>query len=210
MLNLERYGIAAQWPRLAKLQAEVGDLERRRREAEGRVQAARQAIPAARDKDAEAAGRAIRAGRTVPEPKHEAKAKSQLEDAERVVLAYQRALEGAQADLAQYMAQHSAEIRASVMEALRETARRLREHAAGAAVEYALIEDSRYDLRNLAPPPQAVEPSGPARNTTTVIGRANTQSAAPARGNVEEMFRYLCSLEGQFAEPVEGDRQGAA
>lgn len=205
MIDLERYGLSDEWPALAKLQAEVADLERRRGEAEGRVQAARQALHDARDKDAQLAGAAIRAGRSVPEPKHAQKAQQQLEAAERVVLGYQRALESAQTDLAAFMAEHSEEIQRSVMQALRSDSQRLRELMSEAAPIFGRLMDSKYDLRALTPPTPPAEPSGPGRDTTDfggVITRANAYAEPHQRGDVEAVLGYLASLEDRYPEPT--------
>ena len=99
MIDLSRYCIADKWPRLAKLQEEVANLEERRADVERGVMAARNAIPEARDKDAEDASQAIRAGKAIPQPKHEADAVAALEGAERTLTALARAVQGAQADL---------------------------------------------------------------------------------------------------------------
>ena len=53
MIDLRKYGLESKWPKLTALMREVSDLERRRTEVEGQVMAARNAIPAARDKDAD-------------------------------------------------------------------------------------------------------------------------------------------------------------
>jgi hypothetical protein len=202
MFDLQTYGIADKWPKLRKLQKEVADLEQRRDEAEREVMFARNGIPAARDKDAEAASVAIRIGRPMPQPKHEAEALAALEGAERTSAALSRAVQSARADLNEYMAQHSGEIRASVVEALRDKAHQLARHAREAAVLFGQIEDSRYDLKALAPPPAPPDENAPAqRLSTSVIAIGTARSTGPARGDVEQMLGYLAGLEARFVEP---------
>src|SRR5215213_11201921 len=74
MRDLERYDIADNWPKLNAMRQEIGDLEARRGEAEAAGVAAREAIRTAQERDAEAASKAIRAGKSVPDAKHERKA----------------------------------------------------------------------------------------------------------------------------------------
>ena len=202
MIDLKRYGIADKWSKLAKLQQEVASLEERRVEAEREVMAARNAIPAARDRDAEAASQAIRAGKAMPRPKHEAEALAALEGAERTLTALAKAVQSAQADLNEYLAQHSGEIRAAVVEALRDKAHQLARHAREAAVLFGQIEDSRYDLKALAPPPAPPDENAPAqRLSTSVIAIGTARTTGPARGDIEAALGYLAGLEAQFAQP---------
>ena len=200
MLDLKRYGIADEFPKLARLEAEVADLERRRAEAEAAVFVARNAISGAREKDEQAAAQALRGGKAMPEAKHEAKAQAALEDAERTLTAYQKAVEGATSELAAFTAEHRTEIARAIVAALRDKAARLRELTAEAAPLYATIEDSKYDLKNLTPPPP-VDHDAPARDSFTVIGPVTSQAGAPQRGTVEEVLAHLASLEAQFSEP---------
>jgi hypothetical protein len=133
MLDRKRYGLEDKWPKLAKLQQEVSDLEQRRLNAERAVMAARQAVEEGREEDDQYSAKVLRSGKDMPEPKHEMKAKARLQASERTLRAYGKALEGAQADLAAFTAQHAAEIRAGVVEALEEKARLLAQHAREAA-----------------------------------------------------------------------------
>lgn len=199
MRDLSRYGIADRWPKLNAMRQEIADLEQRRGEAEAAVFAAREAIPAAQEQDAEAAAKAIRAGKSVPDAKHERKAQATLEDAQRNLAAYTRAATDAQADLARFTAKHRAEIRADILGALRDKARRLNEHATEAAQLYATIADSHYDLKDLAPPPASDEPAGTGQNMVSIIN-VTRQSFAPHRGDVEGALSYLASLVNQYQE----------
>ena len=201
MLDLNKYGIAERWPRLRRLEEEVAELERRRGEAEGEVAAARNAIQAARERDAEAAGKAARAGKALPKPEHEARAQAALEDAERNLEAYQRAVVEAQGDLAAFIARHRAELHADTLSALRDKAQRLGELMREAAPLYATIADSRYDLKTLAPPTPPDENAPAVRNSFELIGVLSTHGGGPNRGDVEQTFAHLASLEAQFVEP---------
>jgi hypothetical protein len=199
MRDLERYGIADKWPKLNAMRQEIADLEARRGEAEAAVVAARDAIRAAQERDTEAASKAIRAGKSVPDAKHERKALAALEDAQRSLAAYTRAATDAQADLARFTAKHRAEIRADILGALRDKARRLNEHATEAAQLYATIADSHYDLKHLTPPPASEEPSGTGQNMVSIIN-ITRQSFGPNRGEIEGALSYLASLVNQYQE----------
>jgi hypothetical protein len=201
MLDLERYGIADKWPKLGAMRQEVADLEARRGEAEAAVVAAREAIRAAQERDTEAAAKAIRAGKSVPEGKHERKALAALEDAQRNLAAYTRAATDAQSDLARFIAKHRAAIRANVLGALRDKAQRLHEHATEAAQLYATIADSGCDLKDLTPPPPSDEPVGTGQNMMSIIS-ITRQSIGPNRGDVEAALSYLVSLVNQYQEPA--------
>jgi hypothetical protein len=201
MRDLDRYGIADKWPKLTAMRQEVADLEARRGEAEAAVVAAREAIGTAQEQDAEAASKAIRAGKSVPDGKHERKVLAALEDAQRNLAAYARAATDAQADLARFTAKHRAEIRADILGALREKARRLNEHATEAAQLYATIADSQYDLKELTPAPPPDEPAGTGQNMVDIIN-VTRQSFGPNRGDVEGALSYLAGLVNQYQEPA--------
>ena len=209
MIDLKRYGLANRWPKLAKLQAEIASLERRGGEVEGEVMAARNAIPAARDKDAEAAAKALRSGKGMPPAKHEAEALAALEGAERTLVALTKAVQDAQSDLARLMASHREKILAAVIDVLRDNGHELAHHAREASRRYAFHMDAHYDIKALAPPAPPNENAPAARNSFTVMGIHTTRSVGPARGHVEEMLAYLAGLEGQYAEP-DTEEAGAA
>jgi chromosome segregation ATPase len=200
MLDLKRYGIADKWPKLAKLQQEVASLERERDKAQGEVMATSNAIAAAKAKDTEAASIAVRAGKAIPSPKHEAQARAALEDAQRTWDAYAKAAEGARVDLATTTAKHRGEIRAAVIDALRENDQALAQHAREAARRYAFREDAQYDLKELTPPTPPDENAAAQRNSFELIGQFTT-SNTPARGDVEGMLGYLAGLVSQYPEP---------
>jgi small-conductance mechanosensitive channel len=205
MLDLERYGLEESWPKLRKLQEEVASLEKRRGEAEAAVYAARNAIPSAQEQDTEAAAKAIRAGKSMPATKHEAKARAALEDAERNLTAYHKAVASAQSDLARFTAAHAEELRDAMLDALDDKARELARVAREAAVLYGQLEDAKYDLKQFAPPPAPPDENAPAQKlSTSVISVGTQRSVGPARGDVEQMLGYLASLAPSEAKrPVE-------
>ena len=182
MRDLDRYGIADRWPKLTAMRQEIAALEQRRGEAE-------------------AASKAIRAGKSVPDAKHERRAASALEDAQRNLATYTRAAADAQADLARFTAKHRAELRADILGALRDKAQRLHEHATEAAQLYATIADSHYDLKDLTPPPPSNEASGPGQNMVSIIN-VTRQSFGPNRGDVEGALSYLAGLVNRYQEPA--------
>jgi flagellar hook-length control protein FliK len=194
-LDLRKYGIADEWPRLAKLQAEIRDLELARAKAQSEVVAATNAIPVAQQRDAEADAKAIRAAKSGPRAQHAAKARATLEDAERTLSAYEKAAQDAQADLGTFIAKHRDALRAAIAGALNQNARELAHHARKAAELYGFLEDARYDVKRLAPPPPPPDENAPAqRLSTTVIGVTTQRAAGPNRGDVEQMLAYLASL----------------
>jgi hypothetical protein len=209
MIDLDRYGIADKWPRLRKKQEEVANLERRRGEAEQEVLAGRDAIPAAQERDAEAAAKAIRAGKSVPEPGHEVKARAQLEAAERTAAAFTKAAADAQSELDAFIAGHRDELRAAMVAALNANDQAIAYHAQEAQRRYAFREDARYDLKAFAPPPSPPDENAPAQKlSTSVIAIGTQRSVGPARGEVEQMLAYLASLAELPSEPAV--RSGAA
>jgi hypothetical protein len=210
-IDLQRYGLAEQWSRLSELQGEVSSLTQRRDKARREVEVARQALEAARQKDAEVAAKALRKGGDMPKPQAEEKARKHLEAQERTYAAFVKAVEDATAELGSYQAQHSAEIRESLIAALRKQAETLAQHAQEATQIFGLLEDSRYVLKDLAPPPEAEDYTGPAaRLSTYVMGVQVTQSAGttdPPRGDVEATLAYLTSLQERFVV-ADGEQGG--
>jgi hypothetical protein len=206
MLDLNRYGLADKWPKLRAMQEEIASLEYHKGKAEGEVAAAQGAISAAQERDAEAAAKAIRAGKDVPKATHEAKALGALEDAERTLAAYRKALADVESDLARFVAEHRDALRAAMVEALNENDRELAHHAREAARRYAFREDAKYDLKQFAPPLAPPDENAPAqRLSTTVIGVTTQRASGPNRGDVEAMLAYLASL--GLAQPESGPVQ---
>jgi hypothetical protein len=217
MIDLNKYGVADRFPKLVRLERVASDLEAARLKTEREVAAARQAVEAAREEDTNAAADALRAGRKPPSDmgKREARARTALESAERTSAAYSRAVEAARHDVEAAYAECSGEIREAVVEARGEASRRISGHVRAMLPDYALVMDSRYDLRALTPPTPPPEADGPGRNTVDFGGVINTRNVYGEpfeRGDVEAMLSYLAALEGRFAEPVEvdQDQQGVA
>ena len=209
MIDLRKYGLEGKWPRLAKLQREVSDLERRRGEAEGAVAAAQNAIPAAQERDAAEGAKAIRAGKTEGAgSEHEDRARAAFSNAERNRIAYAKAAEEARAELVATMAEHREAIYAALVEAVRKSDQELAHHAREAARRYAFREDAAYDLKALAPPPAPPDENAPAqRLSTSIIAIGTARTTGPSRGDVEQTLSYLAGLAAQFAAPdrEEGD-----
>jgi len=199
-MNLEKFGIADKWPKVAQLQQELTSLEQRQGEADAAVVAARNAIPAAEAKDREADAKAIRAGEA-SKAQYKAKAQAALEDAERTLAAYGKAIEDARVELATLVAAHRDELRAAMIDALRDNDQALAHHAREAARRYAFREDAQYDLKSVAPPPPPVDHNAPARDSFELIANLTTGSTEPERGTVEQVLAHLASLESQYPEP---------
>jgi hypothetical protein len=211
MLDLKRYNLETKWPKLAKLQAEVSDLERERDKAQAEVMASEAAIAEAQAKDREADAAAIRSGKSLPKAQHQAKAEAARDNAERNLAAYQKAVADAQADLNAFIAEHRDGIRAAMVEALNRNDAELAHHAREAARRYAFREDARYDLKQFAPPPAPPDENAPAQKlSTTFIGPVTTQLAAgPNRGDVEGMLGYLAGLAPSSSAEVQPPTGGA-
>ena len=100
-MNLKALDLEKKWPKLARLQDEVRDLERHRLEAESKVAQIRAGIPGAREQDLNAAAKAIRSGAKSPTTSNEEEAKGRLAVAERNRDVMARAVEAAQSDVSQ-------------------------------------------------------------------------------------------------------------
>jgi chromosome segregation ATPase len=198
-MNLEKFGIAGRWPKVAQLQQELTSLEQRQGEADAAVVAARNAIPAAEAKDREADAKAIRAGEA-SKAQYKAKAQAALEDAERTLAAYGKAIEDARVELAALVAAHRTELRSAVIDALRENDQALAQHAREAARRYAFREDAQYDLKELTPPTPPDENAPAQRNSFELLAHHTTNNT-PNRGDVEGMLGYLAGLVSQYPEP---------
>jgi hypothetical protein len=200
---LAPYGLAAKSPKLAKLQDEVFGLEKRRIAAEAAVTAARDFIPQARDRDAEAAARALRSGKDMPAPRHEGEARAALEDAERTLAALTKATADAAQELEAAKATHRASLLADFAAARRENAEAMARLAPELSSRYGRDFALADIVAKMTPPPEAVEFWGPARNTTTVIGVQTMETVAGVpRGTVEQVLGHLGGLVREFEEPV--------
>ena len=193
-INLEALDLESKWPKLARLQDEIRDLEKHARSAEVEVSTRRAAIQPAREQDLDAAAKAVRSGGKSPKTSNEDEAKGRLHVAERNHAVMSRALEAARTDMGVLLQQHRAALFADVAECRAQIAREAATAAREALVAYSRYEDLHYTLKALQPPPQPVDSNAPPqRLTQTIIGVATTQGG-PARGDVEEALRHLVSL----------------
>jgi len=196
---LERFGLAEGYPKLTKLQREVAGLDARRLEAERGLVALRQAVAAAREKDSEAAGSALRGGEDMPRPRHEAEAKREVEGAERTVEALQKATSAAAQDLAAEQRKHSVALARDLTRARGEAAKRVSEQASSLLADLGLFYDTTATAKKFAPPAAlAQDENAPARDIFMVAQAARPQG--PQRGDVEQILAYLAGLAASEAE----------
>ena len=207
---LETLNLKTRWPKLARIQEEVADLEARHRKASAKAATLRAGLPGARERDLRLAAEAVRSGRKAPAASHEDAGRAKLEAAEREAAVLQRALQAAQADYGALVAEHRDGLYRGVAEARRKIAARIAESARAALADYAKHEDFAYTLKGLAPPPPSLEDQ-PVQRLTQVVGGAvmTTRSAGPPRGEVEGLLAYLIGLE-EPASAEEGEASGAA
>ncbi len=201
-LDLKTLGLAKKWPKLDRLQREVGDLQKRLSVAEGQVRILENQLNAAREKELVAAAEALRRDKDVPVGVHEASAKRQLAAAAREKAILEKAVEGARADLAQFMAKHQGALYEAVAGARADIASECAKSAQEALRAYSRYEDLAYVLKGLQPPVEVEDWTGPPNpNSVSIIGVATRQSQGPERGHVEGILQHLISL----AEPPAGD-----
>ena len=201
-LNLKKYGLERKFPKLMQLQKELVGLQQHRTRAERQLTVWEQHLQQAENKDAAIAAEAIRAGKEMPEPENERKAQLELDSARRTLAATTRAVQAVEAEISQFVSENREELLSSVRSAVHDMASELAEHARKAASLYSVIDSAKYDLKALAPPPQAVENSEPARSTVSMIGiRLQPHSNDPQSGHVLEHLEFLASLEQRFEEP---------
>src|SRR5215203_4394079 len=163
VLNLE-----SKWPELHKLQCEISDLEKRLHRARGAVHAAQQQLGPARERDLNAAGSAIWAGKKVPEPEHEPRVKTELEAADRTAEQVSRALQEAREDLGGFLAIHQADLHQDVLEARDQIGREAARAAQEAQRSYSRYEGLHQTLKGLAPPPPSIETGPPGSEDPSV------------------------------------------
>jgi hypothetical protein len=199
---LVAYGLAAKYPKLAKLQDEVFGLEKRRIAGEVAMTMARNSIGQAKERDAEAAARALRNGKEMPPPKHEEEAKAALEGAERTLAALTKATADAAQELEAFKAKHRASLLADYMAARRENAAEMARLAPELSSRYGRDFALADIVKKLTPPPEAVESFDAPRNTTSVIGIQTMETVAGVpRGTVEQVLGHLGGLVREFEEP---------
>ena len=183
------------------------DLIDRYQEAAALVANLEQGRAEARDKDLDVHAQAIRTGADVPdEPEHEAALDKELAGAIRTRDAFQRAVEGAMADVASYRLEACSRLQQDISAALDGRSQELAKHARAAAALFAEYEDGQLVAKRVGGPRQgAPENSGAPMDSAVLIGPMSTRtiSAGPARGDVEAVLSYLASL-GQPATIVGG------
>src|SRR5215210_6982118 len=128
-INLHALGLAAKWPKLAKLQQDRAQFQQRHQKAAAQVGVLTAHISRARNADIDASSKAVRQGRKPPEPTHEPAAKRDLESAvrERAVLA--RTVQAVEEEYGEFLARHQAQLYADVARAREGVAAKLAEHA---------------------------------------------------------------------------------
>lgn len=188
---LDRFGLAEGYPKLTKLQHEVAELDARRLEAERGLVALRQAVSAARESDSEAAASALRAGRDMPRPRHEAEAKREVEGAERTCAALQKATSTAAEDLAHEQSKHSAALVRDLSRARGAAAKRVSEQASSLLADLGLFYDTVATAKKFTPP-ASLDENAPARDIFMVAQASRPQG--PQRGDIERVLAYLAGL----------------
>jgi Skp family chaperone for outer membrane proteins len=192
---LERFGLAKRYPRLVALQKEVADLDARRAAADGELVALRQGVGPAKQKDAEAGAKALRAGSDMPQAKHETAAHEKVREAERKLAALENATAEAAQDLTGEQRKHSGALIEDLGRARAEAAKRVAEQAASLLSDYGLFLDAEDIGKRFAPPAPVPDESAPAQDTTFVIHAPRATPTGPQRGDVESVLSHLASLE---------------
>ncbi len=193
MFPVQQFGLAERYPKLTRLQTEVADLDARRLEAERDLVALRQGVGAAREKDAEAAAKAIRAGKDMLEGKHEVAAEAKVREAERRLKALEGATAAAAQDLAAEQRGHAHALTDDLAKARAQTAKRVSEQAASLLGDYATFVDSAGVMKRFAPPPPSPDESRPAQKTTFVVA-APRATPGLSRGDIEAVLSHLSRL----------------
>ncbi|MBA3952013.1 MAG: hypothetical protein H0X57_09090, partial [Rubrobacter sp.] len=139
---LEKFGLQERYPKLAALQREVHKLDARRIEAERDLVAQRQGVGQARQKDTEAASKALRAGSNMPQAKHEAAAHEKVGEAERNLEVLQHATAAAAQDLTDAQRKHSGALIEDLKSARAEAAKRVAGQATTLLADYGLFLDA--------------------------------------------------------------------
>jgi small-conductance mechanosensitive channel len=190
---LEKFGLQERYPRLVALQKEVADLDARRAAADGELVALRQGVGPAQQKDAEAAGKALRAGKDMPAAKHEVDANRKVQEAERKLAALSDATAAAAQDLTAEQRKHSGALIEDLTRARAEAAKRVAEQATTLLADYGLFLDAEGVAKRFAPPAPVPDENAPAQDTTLVIN-APRATPGPQRGDVESVLSHLSRL----------------
>jgi len=191
---LEKFGLQERYPKLAALQREVHKLDARRIEAERDLVAQRQGVGQARQKDTEAAGKALRAGKDMPAAKHEVDANEMVREAERKLAALSDATAAAAQDLTAEQRKHATALIEDLTRARAETAKRVAGQATTLLADYGLFLDAEDIGKRFAPPAPVPDENAPAQDTTLVINAPRATPAGPQRGDVESVLSHLASL----------------
>jgi len=192
---LERFGLEERYSKLAALQREVHKLDARRIEAERDLVAQRQGVGQAQQKDTEAAGKALRAGKDMPAAKHEAAANRKVQEAARKLAALSDAAASAAQDLTAEQRKHATALIEDLGRARAEAAKRVAEQATTLLTDYGLFLDAEDIGKRFAPPAPVPDESAPAQDTTFIINAPRATPTGPQRGDVETVLGHLSRLE---------------
>jgi hypothetical protein len=145
----------------------------------------------------------------MPKPKHAAEVQEAHEDAERRLAALTKATADAARELEELKAKQRGALLEDFAAARRENAQAMSRLAPELSARYAQDFALASIVAKLTPPPEAVEFSGPARSTTSVIGVQTLETVAGVpRGTIEAVLGHLGGLVREFEEPRR--EQGAA
>jgi len=196
---LAQFGLQERYPKLVALQKEVADLDARRAAADGELVALRQGVGQARQKDTEAGAKALRAGKDMPEAKHEVDANEKVREAERKLAALSDATAAAAQDLTAEQRKHSGALIEDLTRARAAAAKRVAEQATTLLADYGLFLDSEDVAKRFAPPAPVPDENAPAQDTTLVINAPRATPTGPQRGDVETVLGHLSRLEADDA-----------
>jgi hypothetical protein len=214
-MDLSRYALEAEFPQLTSLTERVGELERRASEQQGEVARLQRQLQQATENDLNAEAAAAVAGTKKPKPERPA-IQQALEGAEHDAEVFRRALHMAQTERAHFVADNRDELREAILDSLEGVAVELRERALACLDLFAMLEDSRTDLKAVAPlpPPEEPLPEGwtgtPTTNLYLNFGPNTGPPPGPERGEVESVLAFLASLTQQFEERRASQAEGAA
>ncbi len=209
LVPLRDLGLAARWPKLAKLQDELVGLEQHRQRAEEQASLLQNGLPSARERDLAAAAEAIRAGGDLPGSTHEESIVAELERARRDAVVYARAVSAAQSDIGALRAKYQEELFRDVAGERQKIAKRMSDAARIAASEYARYADLERLVTTLEPVAEVEETDQPARSVTHILFATGRQ--AHERGEIEGTLAYLAGLgEGEVVEVGDREDEGAA
>ncbi len=193
-IPLKELGLESRWPELARLQEDLAKFQRRQQEAAARATTLEQQLPAMRARDIQAEVEALRKERKRPEPRHEPRAREELEAAERERDVAARVVQSLHEEIGAFMAEHQPAVYQDVLAARDDIGRQVAEHARAALAAYSRFEDLGRTLKQVRPAEPVPEDMPARRLTNAFAGVIGTQSVGPARGEVEAMLAYLMGL----------------